>query len=182
MKMYHSRFIASFVLAIFLTSISVVLIAWACDSLKDAVDDYRRQVKAQNDRIDDIEAEGYLGSMSEGASWGMGVGFTVGVAETAATGPFAPATAIPLIAKSTLLGGVGGTVWGGIDHHNNLSDARDELERLEGYLAEAESKYERCRKPPPTTFTYTDYNGHVYTFSDEESYNNFLSSRGHSTI
>ena len=95
MKMYHFRAIASFVLAIFLTTLSVVLIAWACDELKGSVAYLKEAVVQQRKRVTAIEESGYMASISEGASWGMGIGAGVGLAEAAATGPLSPATAIP---------------------------------------------------------------------------------------
>ena len=186
MRMYHSRLMTSVVLAIFLTSISVVLIAWACDSLKADKERYEKAVKDQEDKIETLEAKGYMSSISEGAYWGMGVGFGLGVIETVSSGPFAPVTAIPAIAKSTVLGGFGGAAYGGITHHQELSAERDELSRLRIKLTEAKQAYYDCLHPP-AKYTYTDYSGYVWEFtveaygSDEAAYNaymNFIASKG----
>ena len=178
MKMYQFRAIASFVSAIFLTILSVVLIAWACDSLRNDRDYWKREVAEQERKISNLESTGYMGSMSQGAQYGMGIGFASGVVLAGATGPFSVAVAGPTIAKTTLTGLVGGTLYGAVNHHGELSDARDELDYLKGRYAEAKELYENCLNPPPK-YTYTDYNGYVYEFDDYDAYMNFIGNRGH---
>ncbi len=190
MRMYHFRVVASFVLAIFLTSISVVLIAWACDDLKNAVQDRERDVKDAKRKVTQLEAKGLTGSIATGTATGIvvggtsgfAVGWKAGVASTPLTGPIGvKAGIIGGVALGSVSGGLAGGASGAINYFNNLQAAKDDLEYYESELAKAKSKYERC-KNPPTTFTYTDYWGRVHTFPDKESYNNFLRSRGHSTI
>lgn len=187
MRTYHFRFIASFCLAIFLASICVVLVAWACQDLKSKVGTYDTLIESQKDKIKGIEANGYLGSMAENGWYGMGVGVAVGTATAASTGPLAPVTAIPVIAKGALIGSVGGVAWGGINHHKELSAANDELERLQGLRAEAQADYEECLNPT-AKYTYTDEHDYVWEFSAEvygsdeaayDAYMNFIASQGH---
>ena len=56
----------------------------------------------------------------------------------------------------------------------------DVAEKSAAYEA-ARGAYEACANPPER-YTYTDYNGYVYEFSDKASYNQFLRNRGLSTI
>ena len=111
----------------------------------------------------------------------------VGLAEAAATGPLAPATVVPLVAKGVVLGGLGGAGYGAVSHYQDLSAARDELASLESERATAQQALEDCLNPP-ARYTYTDYNGYVYEFTEETygsasaaytAYMNFIESRGH---
>ena len=189
MRMYHFRFIASFVLALFLTSICIVLVAWACDKdkLKRKVETYETLIENQRNKITRLEERGYLAAMTQNGWYGMGVGVAVGTATAASTGPLAPVTAVPVIAKGALIGSVGGIAWGGINHHKELSAARDELERLESQKAEAQADYEACANPP-AKYTYTDEHDYVWEFSAEvygsdeaayDAYMNFIAAEGH---
>ena len=190
MKMFNVNFrvIASFVLAIFLTTLSVILIAWACDNKKSTVSYLENEITQQERKISELEEKGYMGSISEGGWWGMGIGAGVGLAEAAATGPLAPVTAVPLVAKGAVLGGLGGAGYGAVSHYNNLSAARDELESLKSQLVTAKWEYEECLNPP-AKYTFTDPNsGYVYEFcatmygSDSAAYTEymeFLANRGY---
>lgn len=190
MKMYHFRLIASFVLAIFLTSICVVLIAWACDSYKNAVEARKRNVKDAKRKVTELEDSGVLNAMTDQAlktavatgSAGLVGGLKVGLS----TGPLTKGISIPVavgtgVGVGVVGGYLSGSVSGYINYYDDLEAAKDDLAYYETELAKAETKYYQC-KNPPTTFTYTDYNGKVYKFPDKASYNEFLRNSGHSTI
>ena len=146
------------------------------------------EITQQKRRISELEETGYMGSMSEGGWYGMGIGATVGLVEAAATGPLAWATAAPLVAKWALLGGIGGTLYGAVSHYDDLSSARDELESLESQLVTARWEYEECLNPP-AKYTFTDPNtGYVYEFTESmygsdsaayTAYMEFLANRGY---
>ncbi|RKU16535.1 hypothetical protein C6503_12165 [Candidatus Poribacteria bacterium] len=62
-----------------------------------------------------------------------------------------------------------------------LVELEFKLEEKRSAYYEAVANYEACANPPER-YTYTDYYGNVYEFSDKDSYNQFLRNRGHSTI
>ena len=178
MKTHHFRFIASFVLAIFLAGICAVFLAWACDSYRDAVAARERDLKDARRSLSDVENKGYMGSISQGGWWGMGIGAGAGLVVAAGSGPLAPVTAVPTVAKFAVGGGLSGAAWGAVNHRSNLQSARDNVAYYEDELAAAKQALEDCLNPP-AQYTYTDHNGYVYKFSDYTAYMNFLYNRGH---
>ena len=199
MKMFNvnTRAIASFVLAIFLTTLSVVLIAWACDSLKDAVERRKEDVTDAKAKVKSIEEKGVLNSISKGAvkgavisgSSGLAIGWKAGVSTAPLTkGISVPAGIIGGVSIGIVGGGIGGGVGGAFSYYDDLSAANDNLDYYERQLAEAKEKLEICLNPP-AKYTYTEpSSGYVWEFcetmygSDEAAkaaYLKFLEKRGH---
>jgi len=81
MKMLNVNFraIASFVLAIFLTTLSVILIAWACDQLKGDVEYLEREVDQQEKRVSAIEEKGIVSYVTTSAAQGAVVSRAAGL-------------------------------------------------------------------------------------------------------
>ena len=199
MKIFNvnSRAIASFVLAIFLMCTSVVLIAWACDSLKRAVEDRKRNVEDAQDAVDAIKEKGLLSSISSGAwkgalisgSSGLAIGYKAGISTAPLTkGISVPAGIIGGVSLGVVSGGLGGSVSGAIGYYDDLSAAEDNLAKYRRKLTEAKVALSDCLHPP-AKYTYTDPNsGYVYEFcatmygSDSAAYTaymEFLANRGH---
>ncbi len=198
MKMFNVNFrvIASFVLAIFLTSIGVVLIVWACDELAEKVRFYNNQIELQKRRIGDIEEKGIVTYVTTSAAQGAVVsgsaglvgGLYVGVSTAPATGGVSVPVAVGVgVGLGVTTGWVGGSVSGAFSYYDDLSAANDELASLESTRDSYQQEYEDCLNPP-AKYTYTDFNGYVYEFcatmygSDSNAYTaymEFLANRGH---
>ena len=187
MKMYQFRAIASFVSAIFLTTLSVVLIVWACDQYAEKVKYYENRIEEQEDEISRIEAKGVVTYVTtggaEGAVTGASAGFVGGLATGVSNAPWTGGISVPTaIAVGVGVGGMsgwaGGSVGGAFSYYNDLSDARDKLASLKSSRDSYQQKYDDCVNPP-AKYTYTDHNGYVYEFDDHESYMNFVGNRGH---
>lgn len=198
MKMFNvnTRAIASFVLAIFLTSISVVLIAWACDSYKRAVEDRERDVKDAKAKVKSIEDKGIVSyvtsSATQGAVEGGATGLVAGLYVGGSSSPVTGGVSMPLavgvgVGVGVTSGYAGGAVGGAFDYYNELSDANDNLDYYERQLAEAKEKLEICLNPP-AKYTFTEpSSGYVWEFcatmygSDSNAYTaymEFLEKRG----
>ena len=195
MKMYQFRVIASLVLAIFLTSIGVVFIAWACDSYKRAVEARERDVEDAQEAVDAIKEKGLMSYISDGTWKGMLVGgvsgFTVGLKAGLSTAPLTGGISV----KAGVIGGVGiGAVSGGlssrvgsaIDYYDDLSAAEDNLAKYRRKLAEAEQALEDCLNPPakytydcPTCKTKYEFDPKDYGGSDEDAYNAYMNFIGY---
>ncbi|MXZ00196.1 hypothetical protein F4Y93_05935 [Candidatus Poribacteria bacterium] len=193
----HFRAIASFVLAIFLTSICVVLIAWACDELKGTVSYLENEVEQQERRVSEIKEEGLVSyvttSAAQGAVEGGVTGLVGGLYVGGSTSPLTGGVSMPVavgvgVGIGVTSGWAGGSVGGAFDYYNDLSDAESELESLESQLATAKQELADCLNPP-ARYTYTDPNsGYVYEFTEETygsasdaytAYMKFLENRGH---
>ena len=187
MKMYQFRAIASFVLAIFLTTLSVVLIVWACDQYAAEVEYYDRQIRDQKRRIRDIENKGVVTYVTTGGSQGAVIGGSAGFVGGLATGlsnaPWTGGVSVPVavgvgVGVGVMTGWTGGSVGGAFSYYNDLSAANDELASLESSRDEYQQKYDDCVNPP-ARYTYTDHNGYVYEFDDYDAYMSFVGNRGH---
>lgn len=189
----NTRAIASFVLAIFLMFTSVVLIAWACDALKRAVETRKINYEDAKTAVRNIEASGVMDSIATGSTVGMvstgAAGVAFGASIGLAGGPVGvKAGAITIGAAGAVTGGIGGGIAGVFGYYQKLSDAKDNVETYRKLYAEAQMLYEHCLNPP-ALYTYTDPNtGYVYEFcatmygSDEAAYDaywDFIESRGH---
>ena len=127
-----------FTVSICLSSILLaILVAYACDSLKEAMDDAARAYHDAQQALIDYESE-----------W---------------------------LAESG--GGLAGFAW----YVRKVAELQADVDEKSAAYEAARGDYEACESPPER-YTYTDHNGHVYEFSDKESYNRFLSNRGLSTI
>lgn len=199
MKMFNvnTRAIASFVLAIFLMCTSVVLIAWACDSLKRAVEDRERDVQDAQDAVDAIKEKGLLSTMSDsavrsavitgttGALGGLYVGLSTAPATSGISVPAAVGTGYAL---GVTTGYVGGGIGGVFDYYDELSAAEANLSRYRTKLSDARQALSDCLHPP-AKYTFTDPNsGYVYEFTESmygsdsaayTAYMKFLDDRGY---
>ena len=183
MKMYQFRAIASLVSAIFLTTLSVVLIVWACDQYAEKVKYYENRIEEQEQEISRIEDKGVVTYVttggSQGAVIGGSAGFVDGLATGLSTGGISTPAAIGVgVGVGVMTGWTGGSVGGAFSYYNDLSDARDKLASLKSSRDEYQQKYDDCVNPP-AKYTYTDHNGYVYEFDDYDAYMNFVGNRGH---
>lgn len=178
MKMSEYKSGTVFTVAICLSSILLaILVAYACnlDELEKAMND---AYSAYNAAESNLAAHQKLEPVSVAA--GIVTGAPVAVFTTAQ----AAASAGALTAGSVAWGaGAGAVVIAGAygAWYTFLVHYEGEVASTRSAYYEAVANYEACANPPER-YTYTDYYGNVYEFSDKDSYNEFLSNRGHSTI
>ena len=150
-----------------------ILVAYACDSLKEARDKASEEYRDAQQALSDHEANMAMALIGVPAVASAGGGITAAVKEQT----------IAVIRNTRVVPAVylGATFISGTWYFVELYNKTTAVEEKAAAYAAARDAYEACANPPQT-YTYTDYGGHVYEFSDKSSYNDFLRNRGLSTI
>lgn len=121
-----------------------------------------------------------------GGTTGLVGGLYVGGSTAPATGGVSIPVAVGIgVGVGMTTGYAGGAVSGVFDYYEKLDAAKAKVDYYKGKLAEAKAKYEKCLNPP-TVYTYTDSDGYVWVFSEENydsvsdaytAYMNFIKER-----
>ena len=161
-----------FTISICLSSILLaILVAYACDSLREARDDAARAYHDAQQALIDYESTMVYDTLEDIALGGVGSGIAGKVlGET-----------VKQALKITGAGALGTTLLAIKNAYDEHAELQADVDEKSAAYEAARGDYEACENPPER-YTYTDRNGHVYEFSDKESYNRFLSNRGLSTI
>ena len=170
MKMSQYKSVTTFIVSIFIANILLaLLVAMACDELKDARDDAFKAYIAADERVTlqwrrkpDYVIIGTLASMPGAYVRGALVYASVG------------GTLLGALGSGGIIIGVGAAsayvAWSGVlwMYEKELNQARD------AYY-EADAEYEACANPPAQyTYTCGDCNDKLYEFTDYNTYINFI--------
>ena len=173
MKTSQFRFIAKFLFALFVAILFVfpygAFAAEACDTLKDDMEYYDRALEDAKDTVTKLEEKGYMKSISQGGWYGLGIGLTAGFVVGLGSGPGVVVTT----AKGALSGGISGSIWGGINYHTKLTDARDAVDNYQTKYDEAKQSYEDCEYMHATYKYECRWCNTRWTFEAEEALTNF---------
>lgn len=178
MKMSEYKSGIVFTVAICLASILLaILVAYACNlgELKTAMDHAKEAYDAAESNLAahrKLEPVSVVAGVVTGAP---AAGFTTAQVAAAAGALTAGAVAWGAGAGAVCITGAYGTWYVFFVHYEG------EVASTRSAYYEAVANYEACANPPEI-YTYTDYYGNVYEFSDKAKYNDFLHNRGHSTI
>ena len=173
MKMSKYKSVTTFIVSIFIANILLaLLVAYACDDLKEARNKARDAYHNAQEALSDYEST-MLGDLVVDVLLGGAVG---GVSAR-----LYGATALSALAKASGIGAGSILIISGYNTYRTVTRLQAKVEEKAAAYAHARGAYDACLNPPQR-YTYTDYYGNVYEFSDKDSYNDFLRNRGHSTI